>query len=204
MSHEGTTAGGSSPRRTELLESAYAYVLEHGIVDLSLRPLASAVGSSPRVLILLFGSKDGLVRALLDRARADELEALRAVRHGTDPGSGIGPAVTRLWDWLSAEDHRPVLRLWVDSYARSITDPSGPWAGFAEASVSDWLTLLAAFQPDPTNAASTATRTQALSILRGAVLDLLATGDVPRLDAAVRGYVEVLLAGQAGATAGGR
>lgn len=76
--------------------------------------------------------------------------------------------------------------------------------GFAEASVSDWLTLLAAFQPDPADAAATATRTQALSILRGAVLDLLATGDVPRLDAAVRGYVQVHLPGQAGAPAGSR
>lgn len=128
MSRDRTTADGSSPRRAELLESAYAYVLEHGIVDLSLRPLASAVGSSPRVLILLFGSKDDLVRALLDRARADEFDALRAVRAGTDPESGIGHAVTRLWDWLSAEDHRPVLRLWVDGYSRSITDPRGPWA----------------------------------------------------------------------------
>ncbi len=47
---------------------------------MSLRPLAAAIGSSPRVLLYLFGSKEGLTRALLARARADELEALAALR----------------------------------------------------------------------------------------------------------------------------
>jgi AcrR family transcriptional regulator len=49
-----------SARRTALLEAAYLYALEHGVVDLSLRPLAAAIGSSPWVLMFLFGNKDGL------------------------------------------------------------------------------------------------------------------------------------------------
>lgn len=49
----------SSARRAELLELAYQYVLEHGVSDLSLRPLAAAINSSPRVLLFLFGSKGG-------------------------------------------------------------------------------------------------------------------------------------------------
>ncbi len=64
-------AAAPSARQAELLELAYRYALEHGLADLSLRPLAAAVGSSPRVLLYLFGSKDGLVRALLARARSD-------------------------------------------------------------------------------------------------------------------------------------
>ncbi len=72
------TALPSSPRRKELLERAYQYALAHGLADLSLRPLAAAIGSSPRVLLFLFGSKDGLVRALLARARADELAFLES------------------------------------------------------------------------------------------------------------------------------
>lgn len=68
-----------SPRRDELLERAYRYVLEHGVGDLSLRPLASAIGSSPRVLLYLFGNKDELVQALLTRARQDELDLLGGI-----------------------------------------------------------------------------------------------------------------------------
>lgn len=60
-----------SARRTELLEAAYRYVLTHGLSELSLRPLAKAIGSSPRVLLYLFGSKDGLVRAQPARTRKD-------------------------------------------------------------------------------------------------------------------------------------
>src|SRR4051794_1669786 len=66
----------SSARQLELLELAYQYVLRHGLTSLSLRPLAQAIGSSPRVLLFLFGSKEGLVQALLARARAAELEML--------------------------------------------------------------------------------------------------------------------------------
>ena len=79
------TASATSPRRRELLELAYEYVLEHGVADLSLRPLAAAIGSSPRVLLFLFGSKAELVQALLARAREDELEVLRGVAERVAP-----------------------------------------------------------------------------------------------------------------------
>src|SRR5262249_17829780 len=74
------TAPPPPPRRKELLERAYLYALGHGLADLSLRPLAAAIGTSPRVLLFLFGSKDGLIRALLARARADELAFLEQAR----------------------------------------------------------------------------------------------------------------------------
>ena len=86
----------ASARRDELLERAYPYVQEHGLVGMSLRPLAPAIGSSPRVLLYLFGCKDGLIRALLARARADELALLLDVlrdeatlpRQSRRPGGG--------------------------------------------------------------------------------------------------------------------
>ena len=68
-----------SPRKKELLEKSYRYVLRHGLIDMSLRPLAEAIGSSPRVLLFLFGSKDGLVRELLARAREAEIAMLQTV-----------------------------------------------------------------------------------------------------------------------------
>jgi AcrR family transcriptional regulator len=186
VAEKPTTA---SPRRAELLEAAYTYALAHGLADLSLRPLAAAVGSSPRVLILLFGSKDGLVRALLQRARGDELALLdRAGQPGGAAPIGLTAAVDRVWSWLAAEEHRPLLRLWVEAYARSLVEPDGAWAGFARATVDDWLTVLAACQPDEERDSpeGAVRRTLALTVLRGALLDLLATGDTDRVSAAVR------------------
>jgi len=181
-------AASASPRRAELLERAYRYALEHGVVDLSLRPLAAAVGSSPRVLLFLFGSKAGLVQALLARAREDELALLARARAG---GAGdrdpVGVA-SELWDWLAAEEHRALLKLWVEGYARSLIDSDGPWAGFAAATVADWLELLGELGGDA------AEHTLILAVLRGGLLDLLATGDLQRVSAAVSRQLALLQA----------
>ncbi len=181
-----------SARHTELLESAYRYALEHGLGDLSLRPLAAAVGSSPRVLLYLFGSKDGLVRALLARARTDELDLLGRLR-GRD-SAGLTNAAAEIWAWLAAKNHRSLLTLWVEGYAHSLVDPDGPWAGFARSTVEDWLTVLADAQPpaERNSRAGIAQRTLVLAVLRGALLDLLATGDVDRTTAAVHQHLSDL------------
>ncbi len=216
-----------SARESELLERAYGYVLEHGLAGLSLRPLAAAIGSSPRVLLFLVGSKDGLVRALLARARAEELAFLDRARAGQtarspagarSPGgdhspagagsasgyhspdgagfagrSGLAELVRLTWQWLAAPQHRPLLTLWAEAYARSLTEPDGPWAGFGRETVADWLALLAEAQPPARrdSAAGAAERALALSVLRGALLDLLATGDTGRLTGAVEHYLRV-------------
>jgi AcrR family transcriptional regulator len=182
-----------SARQVELLEAAYRYTLTHGLAQLSLRPLAAAIGSSPRVLLYLFGSKDGLVRALLARARAEELELLADLDAERPGGSDsddnrLGQVAERLWTWLVAAERRALLTLWLEGYARSLLEPDGPWAGFARATVEDWLDVLAAAQPEHVRHTDDgrAQRTQVLALLRGALADLLATGDVDRTSAAVQ------------------
>jgi AcrR family transcriptional regulator len=185
-----------SARQTELLEAAYRYALANGLADLSLRPLAAAIGSSPRVLLFLYGSKDGLVRALLARARIDELDILGQAGQPNlqTPSLGLTDAAERIWNWLAAPQHRPLLRLWTEAYARSLVEPDGPWAGFATATVNDWLTVLAAHQPpaDRDSVHAVAQRTLTLAVLRGALLDLLATEDEDRVTAAVRYHLTQL------------
>jgi AcrR family transcriptional regulator len=199
-SAEGPAEG--SARRAELLERTYRYVIEHGRAELSLRPLAQAVGSSPRVLLYLFGSKEGLIRALLAQARTDELAFLDRLGADSDlrgdtsgdTGARLADLAARTWAWLADDAHRGMLTLWADGYARSLTEPDGPWAGFAAATVSDWLALLAAAQPlgQRNTAAGEAERTLVLAVLRGALLDLLATGDADRTTAAVRRQLATL------------
>jgi AcrR family transcriptional regulator len=174
-----------SARQEELLELAYQYVLDNGLDDMSLRPLAAAIGSSPRVLLFLFGSKDGLVRALLARARLDELALLEAIR-ARAVDEGLETTVRAIWGWLTDRRHRRLLALWVQAYARSLTETTGPWANFAQSTVTDWLGILTAAQPphQRDSEAGLAQRTLALAVLRGAVLDLLATNDVARVAAA--------------------
>ena len=183
-----------SARKAELLEAAYAYARAHGLADLSLRPLAAAVGSSPRVLLYLFGSKEGLIQALLARARIDELAMLDALKRD-HPDAEFSSAALEVWNWLSDPGHHDLLVLWVEGYARSLVDPAGPWAGFARQTVTDWLDVLASYQPvgwRPTGGAE-AQRTAVLAALRGGLLDLLATGERDRVTAAVTAAVRAAL-----------
>ena len=181
----------SSPRRDELVEAAYAYVLDQGLSGVSLRPVADAIGSSTGVLRFLFGSKDGLVRAILDRARRDELGVLDVL---DDESADLREVALRVWDWLRRPEHRAPLILWTESYAASLLDPDGPWGDFARQTVADWLAILAKAQPAETRntAAGRAQRTAVLAVLRGAFLDLIATGDQARCTRAVHTYLAAL------------
>ena len=117
---------GPSARQQELLERAYAYSLTHGLADLSLRPLATAIGSSPRVLLFLFDSKDGLIRALLARARADELALLGRIQQQHDVPPGLDVVARELWTWMAAPERRPLMTFWVEAYGRSLVAPEKP------------------------------------------------------------------------------
>ena len=65
------TNGPANTRRTEseprarLLAAAIEYLQARGISELSLRELAAAIGTSHRMLIYHFGSKEGLLVAVV-------------------------------------------------------------------------------------------------------------------------------------------
>lgn len=179
-----------SARKQELLEAAYQYVLGNGLADMSLRPLAREIGSSPRVLLFLFGSKDGLLRALLARAREEELRYVAALG---DSRGGLAATGRDVWAWLADPSHRALLALWVEGYARSLLGEPGPWADFGRDTVQDWLDLLAQRQaPGSHGPEAEAERTLLLAVLRGAMLDLLATGDSERVTQAVHRHLHAI------------
>lgn len=84
-----------------------------------------------------------------------------------------------------------MLILWLQAYARSLSEPDGPWAGFARQTVEDWLGLLAAL-PEGGDHADGTSGALGLALLRGALLDLLATGDVERTTAVVERYLRLV------------
>ena len=87
-----------------------------------------------------------------------------------------------------------VLRLWTESYATALIDPDGPWGDFARQTVDDWLALLARAQPSGVRRSSAAVtqRTAILAVLRGGLLDLLATGQRARVTRGVLAGIEAL------------
>jgi AcrR family transcriptional regulator len=82
-----------SSQRDELLDKATAHVLEHGLIGLSLRPVAAAVGTSDRMLIYHFTSRDALVSSVVARATDIAVGEVNAL-----PGAAtVRSGVNRLW-----------------------------------------------------------------------------------------------------------
>src|SRR3954454_7780698 len=88
-------------RRAELLDAVTGYVLQHGLADLSLRPLAGAVGTSPRILLYHFGSKEQLVASALAEARAREAATVASYR-ASAADVPLGDLLQTAWRWMSA------------------------------------------------------------------------------------------------------
>jgi AcrR family transcriptional regulator len=167
-------------RRSQLLAAAYDYVLEHGLSEMSLRPLAKATGTSPRVLLYLFGSKDDLVREILARARQEQLGLIASV---AEAGGGYEELVERLWAYASALERRATIRLFFEAYVASLRPEPGPWRDFAQQSVHDWLRHLTDAQPGVPADVARIRATRTLALLRGQLLDLLACDEPERLTA---------------------
>src|SRR3954470_15854709 len=70
--------------RERLLENVIAYVSEHGIGDVSLRTLAAELGTSHRMLIYHFGSKDGLLRAIVETIEGQQRAVLAELLEDPD------------------------------------------------------------------------------------------------------------------------
>ena len=86
-----------------------AHVLEHGLRGASLRPLAAAAGTSDRMLIYHFGSKDALLADILD-AVAERMKAGLEILHP----EGERVELAALLDTLAAPGFLPFFRLWQD------------------------------------------------------------------------------------------
>lgn len=99
-------------QREALLAGAVEHVLGHGVATLSLRPLAAALGTSDRMLLYWFGSRDRLLVAVLDAVGERLRAGLRAVLpdHPVTPGDFVHRARAVLGD-PAAE---PALRLYVE------------------------------------------------------------------------------------------
>ena len=83
------------PHRREAVRAQAAdYVLERGLARLSLRPLAKALGTSPRMLLYDFGTKERLIHEILGEIRNREAAQLRADVHTLED----------VWRWIAAPE----------------------------------------------------------------------------------------------------
>jgi AcrR family transcriptional regulator len=160
-------------RREAVLAQAADYVLEHGLTGLSLRPLAKALGTSPRMLLYDFETKEQLIHEILAEIRRREESIIEAEVRSLDD----------VWQWISAREREPFLRLFFEIYVQALgRDEAKPL-------VQDWLDFLQTRWQPPVDAA---TATLMVAVVRGLLLDRLATGNRRRTDAAMARFTELV------------
>jgi AcrR family transcriptional regulator len=98
-----------------VLAAVADYVLAHGVTDLSPRSVARAAGTSYRMLLYHFGSKEHLVRAAIQDARTRDVRMLtRAIARQGPPSPP--ELVHRMWHWYASPRRahllRPVCEVW--------------------------------------------------------------------------------------------
>jgi AcrR family transcriptional regulator len=173
--------------KERLLRAAMGYVAEHGVTDLSLRGLAAAIGTSHRMLIYHFGSKEALLGAVVHAVEAEQRERLAGL--DTSPSSSPGATMRRMWKHLSNPALWPNERLFFEMYGQALQGRPQT-AAFLDGIVESWLEPIAALrvqQGVPARAARAQARVD-LAVTRGLLLDLLATGDRAGVDAAMDQY----------------
>jgi AcrR family transcriptional regulator len=176
--------------RARLLDAAIDYVAEHGLSDVSLRSLASALGTSHRMLIHHFGSKEGLWVEIVRTVEARQRELLRA--NVPDAGAPVADAMWAFWKHFSDPALWANERLFFEIYGQALQGRPHT-TDLLDGIVEDWLDPLAEINVSlgvPPEAARAHARL-GVAVTRGLLLDLLATGDVRGVDAAMAAFIDL-------------
>ena len=159
----------------ELLDEIVDYITDHGLINLSLRPLAAALGTSTYTLTYQFGTKEELIKAAIEHIEDRQRKGLSAVI--TDRPSLSLPLI---WQSMATPDGVKHSRLIIELVALVGQEPDAFKDNQAEA-VNDRLEWLgkrlteAGFsEPDALLAA-----TLLQAVLAGLAMDLQVTDDVP-------------------------
>ena len=100
-------------RREAWTRDVTDYALEHGLIGLSLRPLAASLGTSDRMLLYHFGTKDNLVAAVLRESNDRAVAGINALA----PSRDLRAAVHDLWSVVHSTELESCTRVYVEAAA---------------------------------------------------------------------------------------
>lgn len=173
----------TSPRpREDLLEKAIAVFVARGVGGTSLRTLAAEIGTSHRMLIYHFGSRDGLLTAAVSYLWHGQQTVLDAFT-GADPDDPRGNA-WRMWEVMA--EGIAITPVVFELSAPAMQD--APWTESFREGTAAWVDQisahLVAYGESPERAEALARA--GMAVVRGALWELAITGDRAAADLSVR------------------
>lgn len=169
------------------------HVAEHGIGELSLRPLAEAVGTSHRMLLFHFGSKEQLMVAVVRAVEAQQRQALAELTERDD--LTVIDQMQQSWTQLLDPALRNNIRLFYEVYADALRGRAHT-GDFLDEVIASWLPpVTAALEraasragEDVSSGTAEADARLMLAVTRGLLLDLVTTDDIAGVDAAMQRF----------------
>jgi AcrR family transcriptional regulator len=170
-------------RRRQLLEALFEEFARGGIGDRSLRDVAAAVGTSHRMLLHYFGSREDLLIAIVEEAELRQMALVPELP--MNPAEGFAA----MWAGLRRPELRHLERLFFECYSRAAQGEK-PFTRLVPGAVDGWLRQVeAATAGVPYDGAMARL---GLAVTRGLLLDLVATEDEAGVDAAAQAFVQLL------------
>jgi AcrR family transcriptional regulator len=178
-------------RREELAQAATDYVLTHGLLGLSLRPLAAELGTSDRMLLYHFAGKDDLVATVLRVSNDRSVAEVRALPAASD----VRRAVLDLWQLLASPRLARCQRMYVEAAALGLFGLE-PYATVVREANQVWVGALADHLVASGAPEALAPRAVALldATLMGFQLDLPLDDGEPAQEQAVRDLADAVAA----------
>ncbi|WGS54229.1 TetR/AcrR family transcriptional regulator [Paraburkholderia sp. D15] len=172
-------------RKLELRDKALEYFLDNGMAELSLRPLGEQIGSSARLLVYHFGSKDGLIEAVMDEVR------LRVQTSFVELMAQAGKSriLKTFWAWATAAENSRYVRLLFEVQVLALQNPA-MYGRYVERSASSWIAIIENVFPPSANRRAIATLCAA--VVDGLMLEFLSSGDLKQTGAALNLFASML------------
>jgi len=186
--------------KATLLDAAVEFAAAHGLSDVSLRQMAAALGTSHRMLIYHFGSKEGLLVAVVNEVERRQRQSMAQL--GEDERLAPDETLRRMWRTLADPSLWPLERLFYEVYGQALQGRPQT-ARFLDGIVDSWLAPATALgvRRGLSKRDARAWARLGLAVTRGLLLDLLATGDRKGCDDAVERFIAALppeLSGEGG------
>ncbi|TRW88459.1 TetR family transcriptional regulator [Mycolicibacterium sp. 018/SC-01/001] len=177
-------------RRAELLRAVVRYLEERGVADMSLAPMAEALGTSKRMLLYYFGDRGELLAQAMAASRPDAGE----IFDGVATADGFVAAAHTLWEAITRGRQRRSVSLLLQVLSLAITDPD-TYQPYADDAVAVMLDPIAgALEGLGFGSDARVRATLVVSGLRGLCQDGLVTGDRARVDAAAERVIAAAVA----------
>ena len=174
----------AQPAKERLLDAVIEHFTADGLADQSLRRIAEAVGTSHRMLLYHFGSKDGLLLEVVRVVEARTQAEFAAI--GAGGGGGTDELVRRMWAYVADPAWAGFERLFFALYSRALQGDESTLP-LLKGDLEGWLdtnVAVAAAAGVPADVTRVHARL-GLAVTRGLLLDLLATGDRAGVEAAL-------------------